>query len=119
MAHKPRFPMPIAERAKQFLPFSALIGLEDALAAKEKIPVERLELSEDYAEELDRKMHLLHPGMVTCVIYYDERERTYLKITGMIARLDPEARILQIVNTRISFDDIAEIPEDPPEAFES
>lgn len=32
---KPAEPMPISERAKQFLPFAALTGLDEALRAKE------------------------------------------------------------------------------------
>ena len=38
----------------------------------------------------------------------------YLKVTGMVARLDETARILQIVNTKIPFDDILDVvlPDD-------
>lgn len=36
MANKPRNKMPIEERAKQFMPFAALKGLPEALAAKER-----------------------------------------------------------------------------------
>ena len=39
MPSKPKQKMPIEERAKQFMPFSALKGLEEALASKEKIIV--------------------------------------------------------------------------------
>ena len=51
--------MPIADRAKQFVPFAALKGLPEALSAKERITVDKIELSPEMAEELDRKMHLL------------------------------------------------------------
>lgn len=37
MASKPRNKMPIEERAKQFMPFAALKGLPEALAAKENL----------------------------------------------------------------------------------
>ena len=47
--------------------------------------------------------------MVT-VVYFCEGE--YLKITGMVARLDVTARILRIVNTKISFADIYDIRGD-------
>lgn len=36
MAHKPKTPMSIENRAKQFMPFSALKGLSEALARKEQ-----------------------------------------------------------------------------------
>ena len=39
--------MPIEDRAKQFMPFAALKGLPEALAAREKIIVPRAELSEE------------------------------------------------------------------------
>ena len=58
MAGRPRTKMSIENRAKQFMPFAALKGLPDALAAKEKIVVEKIELSSDMEEELDRKMHV-------------------------------------------------------------
>ena len=113
MGNKPKNKMPIEERAKQFMPFAALKGLPDALAAKEKITVPRIELSEETAEELDRQMHLLSKGKIATIVYFHKDE--YIKITGMVARIDETSRLLQIVNTKISFDDILKItlPEQP------
>ena len=62
MAAKPKNKMPIADRAKQFMPFAALKGLPEALAAKEKILVQKVELSPEMEEELDRRMHLIRRG---------------------------------------------------------
>lgn len=107
MAGKPKNKMPIADRAKQFMPFSALRGLSEALAAKERIVVSKIELSEEMAEELDRKMHLLKRGAIATVIYFHQDE--YVKITGMVARIDVTSRLLQIVNTKIDFEDILDI----------
>lgn len=45
------------ERAKQFIPFAALKGYEDALREKEKVVVEKIELSEERKAELDAKLH--------------------------------------------------------------
>lgn len=115
MGSKPKHKMPIEERAKQFMPFAALKNLPDALAAKEKITVPKIELSEEAAGELDRQMHLLVKGQIATVVYFHKNE--YIKITGMVARIDETSRLLQIVNTKISFDDILEItcPEHPRE----
>ena len=99
--------MPIEDRAKQFMPFAALKGLPDALAAREKITVPRIELSEEMAEELDRKMHCLIKGLIASVVYFNKDE--YIKVTGMVARIDETSRLLQIVNTKIAFDDILDI----------
>ncbi len=107
MASKPKTKMPVADRAKQFMPFAALKGLPEALAAREKILVPRIELSPEMAEELDRKMHLLSKGSMASVVYFHQGE--YIRLTGMVARIDPTCRILQIVNTKISFEDILDV----------
>lgn len=96
--------MDISNRAKQFMPFAALKGLPEALAAKEHIVVPKPTLSEDRMAELDQKLSLLKPGNMSTIIYYHQDE--YLKITGIIARIDNDSRLLQIVNTKISFSDI-------------
>lgn len=107
MAAKPKNTMSVSDRAKQFMPFAALKGLPEALAAKEKILVPKIELSEEMATELDRKMHLIKRGSIVTVIYFQKEE--YLKLTGMVAKLEETSRILQIVNTKIAFDDILDI----------
>lgn len=107
MGSKPKNKMPIEERAKQFMPFAALKGLPDALAAKEKITVPKIELSEEMAETLDRAMHGLAKGRIASVVYFHKGE--YVKITGLVARIDESGRLLQIVNTKICFDDILEV----------
>lgn len=107
MANKPKNKMPIEERAKQFMPFAALRGLPDALAAKEKVLVPKIELSPEMAEELDRQMHLIAKGKMATVIYFNNGE--YIKITGLVARIDETSRILQIVNTKIPFADILQV----------
>lgn len=94
-------------RAKQFVPFAALKGYEEALRAKEKIVVEKIELSEEKKEELDRKLHQIQKNDIITVVYFQKDE--YIKLEGMVSRLDTDARILKIVNTRIPFEDIYEL----------
>lgn len=89
------------------MPFAALKGLPEALRAKEKIIVPKTELSPEMEEELDRKMHMLVRGKIATVIYFHNDE--YIKITGMVSRIDVSCRILQIVNTKIDFDDILDV----------
>lgn len=107
MASKSQNKMPIEERAKQFMPFAALRGLPDALAKKEKIIVPKIELSPEMEEELDRQMHLLAKGKMAAVVYFQSGE--YIKITGLVARIDETSRLLQIVNTKIRFEDILQV----------
>lgn len=95
------------ERAKQFIPFDALKGFRELLKEKEKIIVPKVELSEEAGEELDRKLRAVKRNDVVTVIYFQKGE--YLKVTGMVARLDMSARVLQIVNTKIAFEDIYNI----------
>ena len=102
MPKKPINKMPVSDRAKQFMPFSALKGLDGALRTKEKIVVPKVELSPEMAEELDYKMHLLERGKVTTIIYFSSGE--YVKVTGLVARIDQTSRVIQIVNTKIRFD---------------
>lgn len=102
-----RMKMDPAERAKQFMPFAALKGYEDALRAKEKIVVSKSELSEERLEQLDYKLRQVHKNDIVTAVYFCKGE--YLRITGMVSRLDVTARILKVVNTRISFDDLYDI----------
>lgn len=102
-----RVKMSQADRAKQFMPFAALKGYEEALRAKEKVVVPRMELSEEMAQELDRKLHQIQRNDMITVVYYNGEE--YIRITGMVSRLDPDARVLKVVNTKILFEDISAI----------
>ncbi len=102
--------MSMDKRAAQFLPFQAVKGLDEALRSKEKIVVEKPEYSEYMLEELDKKMHEVRKGRIITCIYYKKGE--YIKLTGLVARFDEFARILQIVNTKIYFDNILDIEFD-------
>jgi len=95
------------DRAKQFMPFAALKGYPEALRKKEKIVVPRAEVSEEYAEVLDRKLRKVKKNDIITVIYFCNQE--YLKKTGMVSRIDKSARVLKVVNTKIGFDDIYDI----------
>ena len=108
MANRPK--MSREDRAKQFMPFAALKGYPEALRKKEKIVVPRAEVSEEYAEVLDRKLRKVKKKDIITVIYFYNGE--YLKKTGMVSRIDETARVLKIVNTRIGFEDIFDIKQE-------
>ena len=99
--------MDTAQRAKQFAPFAALKGFEEALRAKERIIVPKIELTEETMEELNRKLLCIEKKDMITVVYYCKDE--YVKVTGMVTRMDAYARVLQIVNTKILFSDICKI----------
>lgn len=96
-----------ADRAKQFMPFAALKGYPEALRKKEQIEVPRAEFSEEYKEKLDKKLRQVRRNDIVTVVYYFKGR--YLKVTGMVARIDETARILRIVNTKICFEDLYDI----------
>ncbi len=113
--------MSTADRAKIFAPFAALKGYEEAIAAKEKIVVPRIELSEEAREYLDMQVSRIesllakgqHP-IITVVYFQQEKGRKegegeYLQFTGMAAKFDRSTRVLQIVEKRIRLDDIYRI----------
>lgn len=111
MAHRPRDKMPMEKRAAQFMPFSALDGLDSALRAKERVTVPRPALSEEQARTLDRRIRLLKKGQLATVTYH--KDHGYVQITGTVSRLDLVHRTLQIVRTTIAFDDILDITGAP------
>ena len=95
------------DRAKQFMPFAALKGYEEALRKKEKITVPKAELSEERGEELDCALRQIRKNDMVTVIYFCEGE--YLKVTGMVSRIDGTARLLKVVDTKIPFEDLYEV----------
>ena len=97
------------ERAKQFMPFAALKEFPEALRKKERIVVQKAELSEEYQAELDRKLRQVQKYDIITVVYFCQNE--YLRRTGMVSRIDETARVLKIVNTKIPFEDLYDILE--------
>lgn len=112
--------MKAEDRAKIFAPFAALKGYEEAIAAKQKIVVPRIELSEEAKEYLDLQLakieRLLTKGqhpIITVIFFQREKDKVYIEdsgeyiqFTGMVAKFDLTSRILQIVEKRLRLDDI-------------
>ena len=48
--------MPVADRAKIFMPFAALRGYEDAIGEQQRLFAERVELSDEEQEKLDMSL---------------------------------------------------------------
>lgn len=107
MGNKVRTKMSREDRAKQFMPFAALKGYEEELRKKEKIVVPKIELSEERKDELDRQFMKIRKKDIVTAVYFCRGE--YLKVTGMVSRIDTDARLLVIVNTKIPFEDLYDI----------
>lgn len=97
-------------RAKQFMPFDALKGFQEALRERERIIVPKRELSEEQKEELDYKLRQIRTMDIVTAEYFQNGE--YVQITGVVSRIDENTRVLKIVNTRIPFDDISDLRGD-------
>ncbi len=95
------------DRAKQFSSFSPLRGYSELLKAKEKIIVERRELSEEAMKELSEKLSQLCKGMMIKIIYYSDGE--YLEAEGVVSDFNVCCKKLTLVKTKISFEDIYDL----------
>lgn len=105
-----------AERAKQFMAFSPLRGYYDLIKQKQKIVVEKKDLSADSAEELSYKFNQIKVGKIVGVVYFCKDE--YVKCSGMVSKIDAQEKTLTIVKTKINLDDIVEIYGDDIKEFD-
>lgn len=101
--------MSMSNRAKQFVPFDALKGFQEALRKKEKMPVPRKELAEEKAEELNEKLKRLTTGKMITVVYYNDGE--YIQLTGIVVKIEKNKKYLQMAEIIIPIDDISDIIE--------
>lgn len=117
-------------RAKLFAPFAALSGFEEAVRSKEIPYVPRRMLDADEACALDRALNLLYQAVRTgelarrnrveaSVEYFElcadvnhdahGRDGLYHTITGIVRRVDPVRRVLEIGDQVVPFADIDSI----------
>ena len=104
-----------SDRAKIFASFSPLKGFEEKLLQKEKVIVEKSELSEDRIEEIEFALQRLKVGDMVTVIFYNDGD--YEKVTGCVSSFEPYLKYIKVAKRRIDFADIFELkPEN--ECFE-
>ena len=104
-----RAPMPRSRRAKQFMPFDALTGLREAIAAKERVTEPRRYLSEDAIAEINETLVSLHKGEVITITYYGTYEQAYKQLTGPVTRIDSYWNSLHLGDISIEFSEIFDI----------
>jgi len=75
-----------ADRAKLFVPFDALKGLQEILREKEKEVEERKELSEESLMELQEELNKVEIGSSVFIKYY--KNKKYIDITGIITKIN-------------------------------
>ncbi len=98
-----------ADRAKQFLPFSPLDGLDAAFAHKAEVSQERMLLGEDAQSELDRKLRALSMGNAVAAVHYSETEHRYITTSGVLRRLDPLSGTMTVDNAEIALSELSDI----------
>lgn len=115
-----RVPMPAAERAAQFAPFSALAGYEDVLRETARLTEERTESAEDEKQRiallLSELSELLRRGYSPriSVKYFEPDGRKsggrYVTLRAFLRRIDPTLRMLILDGGRtVRIDDITDI----------
>ena len=97
-----------SERARQFLPFDSLKGLQQALRVKE-YENERIlkgDLSEDTIQKISDSLLQIEKNTLVSVKYYHDG---YYYTEDGLSKIDYEKRILVVGNKKIPFDAIADL----------
>ena len=109
--------MSVEERAAQFSPFAALTGYGAVIAETGRLTEDRIELTDEQKDEIDRKLNeLMENGEEAAITYFEPDTRKeggqYVTVTGCISRIDIlEGVLLLGGGRRIPIRDILEIGE--------
>ncbi len=98
--------MPVEQRAKIFLPFAGVRGLDEALERKrqERLVEERIILSEDGEKEIDSVLSDIRKGDCVSVSFYDGGR--YRTEEGTILRKDEREGLILLESGPVYFSDI-------------
>lgn len=112
--------MSMKERAAQFSPFAALTGHDEAIRETGRVTSEKIELSEDEKNVLDREHQLIlsalgqgdRPSVTMTHFQPDPRKEggEYVTVTGEVEKIDNNAGCFCMADGRkIDFDTILKI----------
>ena len=97
-----------ADRAKLFVPFDALKGLQEILRQKEMEIEERKELSEESLTELQEELDKIDIGSCVAIKYY--KNNKYIDITGIVKNINyTKKKIILNEEIKINLSDIIEL----------
>ena len=115
---KTRPQMSIVDRAAQFSPFAALTGYDAAIKETGRLTDEKVNLSEEEKEALDRKQQILterlcdHPALTVTYFVPDAKKSggAYVTKNGNLKKIDGFERWMMLTDgTKIPLDDVADI----------
>ena len=101
--------MPMLDRAAQFSPFAALTGYDDAVHETGRLTDEKIDLSEEEKEALDRKQQILmerlgdHPALTVTYFVPDAKKSggAYVTKSGNLKKIDEFERLMMLMDGRI------------------
>ncbi len=95
-----------AQRAKQFLPFAGVKGLDEALSMKElELEYEDAAfLSDDRFEELNRILDTVEPGCRIEIEYYNGQR--YVRQISTVIKIGRQERVLMLKDMSVPFEQI-------------
>ena len=98
-----------ADRAKQFVPFDALKGLQEELRIREerRTRIEKKALSEEQIERISKRLLKLRSGSKIAITFYSRGH--YLSIEGYVSEVNSIYAYIKIGNEKVFFDDIYKI----------
>ena len=102
--YKTRAKMPPEARAKQFAPFAALKGFEEALSLQEAQKQQKAALDEEEIEKINRQLNKLTVGDETRLVYFYAGR--YTPVNGTVRLIDEHKQYLELDGRRVYFDDI-------------
>ena len=96
MAKTTRLKMPVAQRAKQFAPFKAVTGLDEALekVRRRMVQEEQHELSRDREEEINDVLGRVRPGCLVRIEYF--RDGGYETLIDEVTGIREKQRIVKL-----------------------
>lgn len=92
------------DRAKQFMPFDALKGLQEELRKKEIEYEQKKEISEWVLEKLEDELRKINLGEKVQVKYY--KDGKYITIVGIVKKINYVEKEIEINEEIINVNDV-------------
>lgn len=114
MEYKQRAKMPPSQRAKQFMPFAAVKGLEKAIAEQEQLRnrTEQIELGEEQAQAINEALKHLRKGNMVSVRFHADGKSQALQ--GKVEQIDPARGTIRIKGIVVPINSILGLAHCPP-----